>query len=146
MPERKPLPVIVLIWSIVGLVSTATMFGFVIDAPHLLLLERQHADTVGRVIRLIPESHGQVEIEYSAAGVTYRQAVTVYGVPTPVVAGQTVLLYYYPQDPVIAFTAPPEEVLADQGPFWVMFSGFGAFCGGLAAAINREAALEDSKS
>jgi hypothetical protein len=48
MPERKSLPVIVLIGAIVGLASMATICAFLIDAPHLLLLERQHADTIGR--------------------------------------------------------------------------------------------------
>ncbi len=133
MPERKTSAVFVIIGAMVGLVSMAIMFAFIIDAPHLLLLERQHADTMGRVIRLVPDSHGQIEIKYSVGGVTYRQTVPVYGILPPVIAGQPVPVYYYPPDPVVVFTAPPEEVFEEQRPSWVVFSMFGAFCGAIVA-------------
>lgn len=131
MFERQPLPVVVFIGAVVGFAVMATLFAVLSDVPHLLLLEREHADAAGSVIRSIPNSHGQVEIEYRVAGVTYRRAFTTYGMLPPIVVGQTLRVYYYPRDPEVAFTAPPEEVFAEERAGWVALSFLGAFCGGL---------------
>lgn len=133
MPRQKSLAATVLIGAFFGGVAMAAIFAASIDAPHLLLLERQQADTVGRVIRLVPESHGQVEIEYRVAGVAHRQILPVYGDVTPVAAGQTLTIFYYPGDPLIAFTAPPGEIFSHKRAEWVLFWWFGALLGGVAA-------------
>lgn len=46
----------------------AVVIGLVIDAPHLLVLRKRGAETIGNVARVIPESHGLVvgQFEISA--------------------------------------------------------------------------------
>jgi hypothetical protein len=47
---------------LLALVAMATAIGLIIDAPHLLLLQRQHEEISGRVIHVLPNSHGAIEI------------------------------------------------------------------------------------
>ena len=64
-----------------GFASMATAIGFVIDVPQLLRLHLHHAETTGRVIRVIPNSHGLTEIEYLIQGTPYKREVLGYWVP-----------------------------------------------------------------
>ena len=82
-------------------VAMATAIGLVIDAPHLFLLERHHAETVGQVVRLVPESHGAIEIRYSVAGITHFRRTQPY-VNRLLTEGDSVPVYYYPPDPTVA--------------------------------------------
>jgi hypothetical protein len=55
-----------------GFTSMATAIGFIIDAPHLFLLQRHHAETVGRLAQFISNGHGSVAIEYAVGGTSYK--------------------------------------------------------------------------
>jgi hypothetical protein len=116
--------------AMLGFAVIGTAIAFVIDAPHLLLLEHQHAETVGRVIRLVPNSHGLVEIGYSVDGRTYVRSVPPFGVADlPLGEGKAVPVYYYPSDPAIAFLAPSGTILKEQLPSWIAGSLLGSCFG-----------------
>ena len=126
-----------LVAAVVGFTALAVFIGLVIDAPHLLLLRQRNAETLGRVLRQVPDSHGAVEIEYAIGGKTYRQVLPPHGLALPITGGQTTPVYYDPKDPRIAFTAPPGEILTEELPAWAVGSLFGAVAGVLVVSSLR---------
>jgi hypothetical protein len=113
--------------SALGFAGVAVGIGFVIDAPHLFLLRRHHAQTTGKVTRLLPNSHGAIEFTYSVDGATYSRITSPYGISR--VEGLAVPVYYYPDDPRIAFTAPAGDILDGQLPSWIAAAWLGALFG-----------------
>ena len=95
------------------------VIGLAIDGPHLLLLQRRHAETVGEVVRLLPESHGMVEVRYLVANVTYKRAFPPHLQRSRINEGDSVRVYYRPEDPNVAVIAPPSEILTEQLPSWL---------------------------
>lgn len=95
------------------------IIGLVIDAPNLLMLRRESAETTGRVARLVPNSHGLVEVLYEIAGKAYTGEFQPHIYDQPLNEGDVVRVYYSPQNPTIAFLAPPSDVLKEQFPAWI---------------------------
>ncbi len=118
-----------------GFASIATAIGFVIDAPHLLGLHVHHAETTGRVVRVIPNSHGRTEIEYSVRGAPYKRDVPFYWVPIPHSEGEALRVYYDPSDPSVASAVPAAEILTGQLRSWIGGSLLGSIFGA-GAALN----------
>jgi len=116
-----------------GFICLATAVGFVIDAPHLLKLHFSHAQTTGRIVRVIPNSHGLTEIAYSVGGIPYTRDVPFYWVAEPNDSAATVRIYYDPRDPSIASAAPADEILSGQLPSWIAGSVLGSVFGMFAA-------------
>jgi hypothetical protein len=116
-----------------GFVSLATAIGFAIDAPHLLILHFHHAETTGHVVRVIPNSHGLTEIEYSIGGTLYKRDVPFYWVPYSDARPEPLRVYYNPRDPSIASAVPAGEILAGQLPSWIAGSALGSAFGAVAA-------------
>ena len=130
--------VVLLTGAALGFVSIATAIGFIIDAPHLLLLQRRHAETNGHVVRVIPNSHGLVQIRYCVGGTSYTRDVPGFGVFGPLAEGGLLRIYYDPKNPSIAFAAPAGEILAGQLPSWIVGSLLGSLFGfGVALNISR---------
>src|SRR5215469_15057068 len=126
-----------LVGAAVGFAALEVSIGLVIDAPHLLLLRQRNAETLGRVLRQVPDSHGAVEIEYAIRGKTYRQVLPPYGLALPMAAGQTTLVYSDPQDPRVAFTAPAGDILIEELRAWAAGSLLGAVAGVLVVSSLR---------
>jgi hypothetical protein len=116
-----------------GFVSLATAIGFAIDAPHLLSLHLRHAETTGRVVRVIPNRHGLTEIEYSVHGTPYKRDVPSYWVSRPYTQGEPLRIYYDPNDPSVASAAPADEILTGQLPSWIAGAALGSVFGAIAA-------------
>ncbi len=116
----------------------ATGVAFAIDAPHLLLLYFQHERTVGRVFRLVPNSHGLVDVGYSVGRTAYRRELFPYGIEAPPKVGETIPVHYYPRDPAVAATAPAGEILAGELPAWIVASLLLGTPLGIAVAICAE--------
>ena len=112
-----------------GFVSLAVAIGFVIDAPHLLILHFNHSQTTGRIVRVIPNSHGLTEIAYSVGATEYTRKVPFYWIDGPTTQRGPLLIYYDPHDPSIASGAPPDEILSGQFPSWTAGSALGAVFG-----------------
>jgi hypothetical protein len=121
--------------AVLGFASIATAMGFAIDVPHLLRLHRHSAETTGRVIQVIPNSHGLTGIEYSVEGTSYKREVPGYWVPFPHTKGEPIRVYYDPNDPSVASAVPADEVLTGQLPSWIAGSMLGSLIGA-AAALN----------
>ena len=115
--------------AVLGFCAMGTAVAFTIDVPHLLLVRHRNAQTDGKVIRHIPDSHGMVEIEYSVAGRPYRRPLRPEGVGLSWAVGDTVAVYYYPDDPEIAFTQSAGEILAAELPAWIGGSLLGSVFG-----------------
>jgi hypothetical protein len=111
----------------------ATVIGFVSDAPQLLLLEHNHAETLGEVTRLLPASHGLVEVRYVVAGSTYQGTFAPHLQSRRIDEGDSVRVYYSPRDPKDASIFPPDEILAEQLPSWL--AGSLLLSVGLVAAV-----------
>jgi hypothetical protein len=116
-----------------GFISLATAIGFVIDAPHLMKLHFNHAQTTGRIVRVIPNSHGLTEIAYSVRGIAYTRDVPFYWVAEPNTSAAILRIYYDPNDPTIASAAPVDEILSGQLPSWIAGSALGGAFGAFAA-------------
>ena len=116
-----------------GFISLATAIGLVIDVPHLLILHFHHAETTGRVIRVIPNSHGLTEIAYSVRGTEYDRELPGYWVPLSRAGSEPIPVYYNPNDPSIAAAVPTTEILSGQLPSWIGGSALGALFGTFAA-------------
>ena len=117
------------------------LIGLAIDGPHLLVLERRHAETPGQVIRLLPESHGMVEVRYVVADVTYQRTFAPHLQGSIISKGASVRVYYWPEDPNVAVIAPPAEILTEQLPSWLAGSlliSVGVVAAVLARRIDRE--------
>ena len=114
-----------------GFISLATAIGLVIDVPRLLILHFHHAETTGRVIRAIPNSHGLTEIAYSVRGTQYNREVPGYWVPQA--GSEPIRVYYNPNEPSIAAAVPADEILSGQLPSWIAGSALGAVFGAFAA-------------
>ncbi|MBI2679840.1 MAG: hypothetical protein HYX25_02395 [Candidatus Solibacter usitatus] len=116
-----------------GFVSLATAIGFIIDAPRLLILYFHHAETTGRIVRVIPNSHGLTEIAYSVDGTPYKRSVPFYWVSDAHTQGESVRIYYDPNDPSVASAAPADQILTGQLPSWIGGSVLGSVFGAIAA-------------
>ena len=116
-----------------GFISLATAIGLVIDAPHLLILHFNNSQTTGRIIRVIPNSHGLTEIAYSVGGIEYRRDVPFYWVPDLDAPREPLRVYYDPHDPALAAAVPADEILSGQFPSWIAGSALGAVFGAFAA-------------
>jgi hypothetical protein len=131
-PRRQPKMFVMIAGAALGFISLATAIGFIIDAPHLLMLHFNHAQTTGRIVRVIPNSHGLTEITYSVGGITYTRDVPFYWVAEPNTQRQPLRIYYDPHDPSIASAVPADEILSGQLPFWIAGSLLGAVFGAFA--------------
>ena len=109
-----------------------TAVGLIIDAPHLLILRFHNAETTGRIVRVIPNSHGLTEISYSVRGTPYTRDVPFYWVSEHLQSEQ-LRIYYDPNDPTLASAAPADEILKGQIPAWIAFSALGSLWGAIAA-------------
>jgi hypothetical protein len=116
-----------------GFISLATAIGLVIDAPHLLILYFNHSQTTGRIIRVIPNSHGLTEISYSVGGTEYKRDVPFYWVPDLDTPRKPLRVYYDPRNPSLAAAVPADEILSGQLPSWIAGSALGAVFGAFAA-------------
>jgi hypothetical protein len=116
-----------------GFIILAAAIGLVIDAPHLLILHFNHAQTTGHIIRVIPNSHGLTEIAYSVGGTAYKRDVPFYWVPDSDARPEPLRVYYSPRDPSIASAVPADEILSGQLPSWIAGSALGAVFGAIAA-------------
>jgi hypothetical protein len=116
-----------------GFITLAVAIGLVIDAPHLLILHFNHAETTGRIIRVIPNSHGLTEIVYSVGGASYKRNVPFYWVPDSNARSEPLRVYYSPRDPYIASAVPADEILSGQLLSWIAGSVLGAVSGAIAA-------------
>jgi len=114
-------------------VSLATAIGFIIDVPHLLSLHFHHAETTGRVVRVIPDSHGLTEIAYSVRGTPYTREMPGYWVTDLNEPGKPLRIYYDPNDPTVASAEPADQILIGQFPAWIAGSLLGSLFGALAA-------------
>jgi hypothetical protein len=102
---------------------TCTFIGAVMDVPDLLLLQHEHAVTPGIVMRLVPASHGCVEIRYTVGKTEYIETLFPYS-DNDTSVGASVPVYYSPNNPRNASTAPPADVLAEESPGWLAVSMF----------------------
>jgi hypothetical protein len=127
-----------------GFASSATAIGFAIDVPRLLRLHFHSAETTGRIIQLIPNSHGLAEIEYSIQGTSYKREVPGYWVPFPHMQGKPIRVYYDPNDPSVASAVPADEVLTGQLPSWIAGSMLGSLFGA-AVALNARSILLNAR-
>lgn len=93
--------------------------GFIIDVPDLLRLQGNYGEVPGSVARLIPESHGLVEVTYIVKGVMYTRSVMPHLEDHAIAEGDSVQVYYSPSTPAVAVIAPPSEILAEQIPSWI---------------------------
>jgi hypothetical protein len=112
---------------LVSFCSMATFIGLTGGVSDLMMLRREHAETSGEVIRLHPENHGVVDVKYVVAGTPYQGTFFPYLQDGRIVKGESVRVYYSPHDPTIAFIAPPEEILGEDLPFWLVASLLGSF-------------------
>jgi hypothetical protein len=110
-----------------------TIIGIAIDAPHLVLLRREHAETSGEVTHLHPEYHGVVDVKYAVAGVPYEATLFPYFQEGSIARGELVRVYYSPRNPKIASLAPPQQILEEELPSWAAGSLLGSF--GITAAV-----------
>jgi hypothetical protein len=122
-----------IIGATLGFIALAVAIGLIIDAPHLLILHFNHAQTTGRVIKVIPNSHGLTEITYSVGDASYRRDVPFYWLPDADVRPEPLRIFYSPRDPSIASAVPAIEILRGQLPAWIAGSAFGAVFGAIAA-------------
>jgi hypothetical protein len=111
-----------------GFLFMAAAIGFIIQAPRLMILRLHHASTTGRVVRVIPNSHGLTEIAYSVHGTQYTREVPGYWV-SPQKPGEPLWIYYDPIDPRVAAAAPADQILIGQFPAWIAVSLLGAVAG-----------------
>jgi hypothetical protein len=112
-----------------GFASVATAIGSTINAPYLFRLHFRFAETTGRIIRVVPNSHGATEIEYSIQGTSYEREVPGYWVPFPHTPGKPIRVYYDPNNPSVASAVPADEVLIGQLPSWIAGSMLGSLFG-----------------
>jgi hypothetical protein len=127
-------PRVMITGAVLGFITLAVAWGgLVVDAPHLLILHFNHAQTTGRVIKVFPNSHGLTEIAYSVGGTSYTRDVPFYWVPDSDVRPQPLRVYYSPRDPSIASAVPANEILSGQLPAWIAGSALGAVFGAFAA-------------
>ena len=122
MIRMRPINLMV-IW-LISFCFAAIVIGCVIDAPHLLLLQRECSETNGHVTRVLPEDHGLVEVAYNVAGTSYQRTFLPHLKTQVISEGEPVQVYYSPHDPTIAFVAPPSEILTEQLPSWIIGSVF----------------------
>jgi hypothetical protein len=122
-----------IIGAALGFITLSVAIGLVIDAPHLVILHFNHAQTTGRVIKVIPNSHGLAEITYSVGGTSYRRDVPFYWLPSSDVRPDPLWIFYSPRDPSIASAVPASEILWGQLPAWIAGSALGAVFGAFAA-------------
>jgi len=120
------------VW-LLTLSALATMTGLAIDAPHLFRLRRQRAETPGTVTRKLLDGRAGVEVSYLARGRTYRRAFSPDNNNGQIAQGDPVCVYYLPDNPAIAFIAPPENILRDHVPAWAVSSMLGSL--GLTAML-----------
>src|SRR5260370_18546807 len=104
----------------------ASIIGFVIGAPVLFLVNYERGETTGEVTRLLPDTHGLVEVKYSVAAVSYRRGFRPSGKENEIAERAYVHVYYWRRDPSIAFIAPPYEILEEEYPAWVITALAGA--------------------
>ena len=93
------------------------------------------------VIRLLPESHGMVDVRYVVADVTYQRTFAPHLQSSLISKGASVRVYYWPEDPNVAVIAPPAEILTEQLPSWLAGSlliSVGVVAAVLARRIDRE--------
>src|ERR1700733_12036566 len=94
---------VVATWAVSFCVVTI-LIAFTIDAPDLFLLQRQHGETQGQVIRELPNSHGMIEVRYRVGSVDYQLPFRPYAQTGP---GKVVRVYYSLSNPATAKIAPP---------------------------------------
>jgi hypothetical protein len=111
----------------------AGIVGAVIDAPQLLLLQHEHAETLGEVTRLLPENHGLVEVRYLVGGAPYQRTFAPHLQSRRIDEGESVLVYYSPRHPENASIYPPADILTEELPSWM--SGSLLLSVGLVVAI-----------
>jgi hypothetical protein len=122
----------------VGLCLDGDGDWILIDVPQLLRLHLHHAEATGRVIRVIPNSHGFTEIEYSIQGTPYKREFPGYWVPALRTDGGSIRVYYDPNEPSVASAVPADEVLMGQLPSWIGASVLGSVFGAaIALKITR---------
>ena len=127
------MPRVVITGAVLGFITLAVAIGLIIDVPHLLILHFNHAQTTGRIIRIIPNSHGLTEIAYSVGDTTYKRDVPFYWIPDSDAGPEPLRVYYSPRDPSIASAVPADEILSGQLPSWIAGSALGAVFGAFAA-------------
>ncbi len=112
--QLKPMPIRPLNVLVVWLLTFCAAAIFVAsedNLPNLFRLRHEHAEIAGKVTRLVPLSHGQVEVEYTVSAMAYKNT---FEPGHPVAEGESVRVYYSPGDPTIAVIAPPAEMLTDR--------------------------------
>ena len=108
---------IVVVW-VLAFCFAAVAVGLELDVPDLLRLTHDHATAAGSVLRLVPDSHGMVEVQYDTSGQVYRKKLLPGRMLIP---GDSVVVYYLPSDPAVASLTPPAEQLSDNLAFgWVV--------------------------
>jgi hypothetical protein len=98
------------------------MIGAVIDAPRLFSLQRRCGETSGEITHILPRTHGLIEVRYVVSGVAFKQALQMHNEIGPVTEGAHLTVYYSTNDPRVAFTEPPADILTEQLPAWIMGS------------------------
>jgi hypothetical protein len=131
MTSKSP-TAIGIIW-IVLFCLIAGIIGKIIDAPRLWLLQREHRETLGEVMRLVPQSHGLVEVRYLVDGDAYQRSFEPHLGSQLIAEGDSVLVYYSPHHPENASIYPPADILTEELPPWLL--GSFLLSVGIAAAI-----------
>jgi hypothetical protein len=126
-PRRALITLIAL--PCVAFLGMATAMAFVIDAPHWMLLFRSQAEASGKITRLVPNSHGAVEIAYTVMGSAFSRLAPWHGPPANRSQDNDITVYYYPPDPSIAFTASADDILDEELPGWIAMSMGGGLVG-----------------
>ena len=94
--------------------TVAIATGFATDLPRLLQLQQAHAEVVGKVVHVLPASHGLVEIIYVVDGVTHTFTTAPHLPGGPIIEGSSVRVYYSPKDPSVVVAAPPSDILTEE--------------------------------
>lgn len=95
----------------------ATFMVVTDDIPQVFRLRNQHAETLGKVVRFVPQSHGAIEVKYEVDGTPYQSTFGQYVQTHPLKEGASVNVYYAPSDPANAVISPPSEILWQQLTF-----------------------------
>ncbi len=102
--------------AVLGFIVPAMATALMIDVPDLLILHFNHSQIAGRIIRVIPNSHGLIQIAYSVGGTEYERNVPSDWVPRLDTRRKPLRVYYNPHNPSIAAAIPADEILSGQLP------------------------------
>ena len=92
------------------------------DVPMLLSLNHHHKQATGKVLRMIPNSHGTIEVSYFVSGMKYQRSFFLIAPGQLASDGTVTTVYYSPEDPETSCIGPPADILEQLLHEWILFA------------------------